>query len=61
MLGKFFGAGLGWAFAGPIGGLIGWWLGSQLENSQQAQFTPPGGRPQTQTGDFAIAVTQGHA
>ena len=57
MLGKIFGAGLGWAFAGPIGGLIGWWLGGQYDGEQPNR---PGGPrfvpPQTRPGDFAIAV-----
>lgn len=57
MLGKIFGAGLGWAFAGPIGGLIGWWLGGQLDGEQQKV---QGGfstvRQQTRPGDFAIAL-----
>ncbi len=52
-----FGAGLGWAFAGPIGGLIGWWLGSQYEgNSGDQAWSPPGLSTQTRPGDFAIAL-----
>lgn len=57
MLGKFFGAGLGWAFAGPIGGLIGWWLGGQLEGQQitgTAAFRQP--TSNTKPGDFAVAL-----
>lgn len=57
MLGKIFGAGLGWAFAGPIGGLLGWWLGGQMDGQNvntQAQFGPTQG--QTRPGDFAIAL-----
>ncbi len=57
MIGRMFGAGLGWAFAGPIGGLIGWWLGGQYEGaqgaSQSGSFRPP---QQTSSSDFAIAL-----
>jgi len=34
MLGRIFGGGLGWALAGPIGGLIGWWLGSRFDEQR---------------------------
>jgi len=57
MLGRIFGAGLGWAFAGPIGGLIGWWLGGQLDSGQghtQSGFSR--GSQQTRPGDFAVAL-----
>ncbi|MBC8192705.1 MAG: molecular chaperone DjiA [Candidatus Marinimicrobia bacterium] len=57
MLGRMFGAGLGWAFAGPIGGLIGWWLGGQVEsNPNMGQRIGPGFSQQTKPGDFAIAM-----
>ena len=39
MLGRIFIGGLGWAFAGPIGGLIGWWIGGQLEGNQTGRGT----------------------
>ncbi len=67
MLGRIFMSGLGWAFAGPIGGLIGWWLGGQLDTNQ----TGTGGKlpfdtkvpgfgtthsTQTRPGDFAVAI-----
>ena len=57
MLGRIFGAGLGWTFGGPIGGLIGWWLGGQYEEDSRPDF--PGIPPQnteTRPGDFAIAI-----
>lgn len=57
MLGRVFGAGLGWAFAGPIGGLIGWWLGGQMDGEQytgQQSFGAPS--QQTRPGDFAVAL-----
>jgi len=66
VLGRIFISGLGWAFAGPIGGLIGWWLGGQLDQSNfgsgfqtgsNGSARPSIGRSaQTRSGDFAIAV-----
>ena len=57
MLGIMFGAGLGWAFAGPIGGLIGWWLGGQVDaNPNMGKSFSPGIPQQTRPGDFAIAM-----
>lgn len=66
VLGRIFISGLGWAFAGPIGGLIGWWLGGQLDQSNLGNGSQTGtngsGRPsvssssRTRPGDFAIAV-----
>ena len=57
MLGRMFGAGLGWAFAGPIGGLIGWWLGGQVDaNPNLGQGSGPRISQQTRPGDFAIAM-----
>ena len=57
MLGRMFGAGLGWAFAGPIGGLIGWWLGGQIDaNPNMGQGSRPRISQQTRPGDFAIAM-----
>ncbi len=57
MFGRMFGAGLGWAFAGPIGGLIGWWLGGQIDGGQtirQGGMTGAAGK--TRPGDFAVAL-----
>ncbi|MBC8377359.1 MAG: molecular chaperone DjiA [FCB group bacterium] len=57
MLGRMFGAGLGWAFAGPIGGLIGWWLGGQVDaNPNMGQGSGPRISQRTRPGDFAIAM-----
>ncbi len=57
MLGRMFGAGLGWAFAGPIGGLIGWWLGGQVDiDTGRPQTGGTRSSPQTRPGDFAIAL-----
>lgn len=61
MLGRVFMGGMGWAFAGPIGGLIGWWLGGQLSQDNGAGGPGAGlrttrSRTATRAGDFAIAV-----
>lgn len=61
MLGRVFMGGLGWAFAGPIGGLIGWWLGGQLSQENGTGGMGVGtkaarSRSTTRSGDFAIAV-----
>lgn len=51
-----FGAGLGWAFAGPIGGLIGWWLGGQYDGQGSGQSTFSTTQTNTRPGDFAVAL-----
>lgn len=56
MLGRMFGAGLGWAFAGPIGGLIGWWLGGQYDGQGSGSAQIGGSGKTTRPGDFAIAL-----
>lgn len=60
LLGRIFIGGLGWALAGPIGGLIGWWLGSRLDDAQEgtgdAYFQRGGRTTQTRSGDFAVAL-----
>ncbi len=49
--GKWIAGGLGWAFGGPIGGLIGYGLGAFVEKSSRGK----GVRDQTTTsGDFAV-------
>lgn len=51
--GKWIGGGLGWAFGGPIGALLGFVFGSVLDNmsvSTQAL------NPQTQHGDFIASL-----
>lgn len=55
--GKWIGGGLGWAFLGPIGGLLGFALGSMLDNSTvttTGQFRRQAG-PTTQ-GDFMTSL-----
>ncbi len=55
--GKWIGGGLGWAFLGPIGGLIGFALGSMLDGSEKSFTTTQGTRPgPTTRGDFASSL-----
>jgi len=35
--GKWIGGGLGWAFLGPLGGILGFVLGSMLDGAQQGE------------------------
>jgi len=55
--GKWIGGGLGWAFMGPIGGLLGFALGSLLDSDRVdlRQGTRPGQGPTTQ-GDFLTSL-----
>ncbi len=52
--GKWIGAGLGWAFAGPIGAVIGLGLGWMFDNTTQS--VTAGTYKQTTTGDFAMSM-----
>ena len=51
---KWIAGGLGWAFFGPIGGLLGFALGSMMDN--QAQQAIPGQQKQTTTGAYAMSL-----
>jgi len=51
--GKWIAGGLGWAFFGPVGGLMGFLIGSMLDNTENAQKERPG---RTTTGDFAVSL-----
>jgi len=54
--GKWIGGGLGWAFGGPIGAIIGYGLGSLIDgkaNGNDIKQIPDG---QTGGGDFAISL-----
>jgi DnaJ like chaperone protein len=59
---KWIGGGLGWTFAGPIGGLIGFALGAMLDNAsgvvenQQAYTQQRGQRTNRQAGDFGMSL-----
>lgn len=52
--GKWIGAGLGWAFAGPIGAAIGLGLGWMFDNTSHSETT--GTYSKTTTGDFAVSL-----
>jgi len=49
---KWLWGGLGWAFLGPIGGIMGYALGALAENSSEVKQDTPG----TQPGDFGAAL-----
>ncbi len=54
--GKWIAGGLGWAFLGPIGGLIGFALGSMVDG-QDGVFNQANARPGTTTqGDFITSL-----
>lgn len=52
--GKWIAGGLGWAFFGPIGGILGFAIGSMLEGSGQMQTEKT--RTQTTTGGYAMSL-----
>ena len=55
---KWLWGGLGWAMLGPIGGIMGFALGSMSENAQgfQSGYRSYRGRIPTQAGDFGAAM-----
>jgi DnaJ like chaperone protein len=50
---KWLGGGLGWAFFGPLGGLLGFTLGSIIDSAQISTQRVAG---QTTVGDFAVSL-----
>lgn len=52
--GKLIGAGLGWAFGGPIGAVIGLGLGWMFDSAKQADIER--GYSTTTTGDFLVSM-----
>lgn len=56
-LGKWIAGGLGWAFFGPIGGIVGFLVGTAFEGKTGAGFNKNSG-PQNQTtrGDFLVSL-----
>ena len=58
--GKWLGGGLGWAFAGPIGGILGFAIGSMFDNAGKTEYqriyqsTDP--RNRTEAGDFSASL-----
>ena len=55
-LGKWIGGGLGWAFGGPIGALIGFAVGSMFDNSSVQVSTNTLGPNRTNEGDFKMSL-----
>jgi DnaJ like chaperone protein len=54
--GKWIGGGLGWAFGGPVGALIGFALGSMLDSSTINVSTSTVGASSTTEGDFKMSL-----
>ncbi len=57
---KWLGAGLGWTFAGPIGGILGFVLGSFVDEFSEGELlnykSEINQRKSTQSGDFEISL-----
>lgn len=51
---KWIAGGLGWAFFGPVGGLVGFLVGAAFDGKTAETFRRPDGR--TTTGDFAMSL-----
>ncbi len=51
--GKWIGGGLGWAFLGPLGGILGFMIGSIYDNATDTKRLQPG---RTTTGDFSVSL-----
>ncbi len=51
--GKWIGGGLGWAFLGPLGGILGFVIGSIYDNTSDVKQLKPG---QTTRGDFTVSL-----
>lgn len=54
--GKWLGAGLGWAFGGPLGAIFGYGLGSLLDGSKKDPNAQQGSRHSTGPADFNRAL-----
>jgi len=54
--GKWIGGGLGWAFGGPIGALIGFAVGSMFDGSHISVSTNTLGSSHTAEGDFKMSL-----
>jgi len=54
--GKWIGGGLGWAFGGPVGALIGFALGSMFDGTSISATTQMLGSSQTTEGDFKMSL-----
>ena len=55
---KWLWGGMGWAMFGPIGGIMGYALGSMAENTQgfHSTYKEYSGSSPTQAGDFGAAM-----
>lgn len=55
---KWVGGGLGWLFGGPLGGLLGFAVGSMFDGPRQNAYTTSyrGQRYNTTAGDFALSL-----
>ncbi len=54
---KWIAGGLGWAFGGPIGGIIGFAVGSMLDGAAETnRLGPKGGQSATSPGDFNMSL-----
>ncbi len=55
---KWIGGGVGWIFGGPIGALLGFAVGSMIDNTTglQEYSDVRGGRPRTTTQDFVVSL-----
>ena len=57
---KWIGGGLGWAFAGPLGGILGYAIGSMFDNANKAEYqrlyADPHAREHTHAGDFSASL-----
>jgi len=57
---KWIGGGLGWAFAGPIGAMLGFAIGSMFDNAGKQEYqriyNSPDARERTETGDFSASL-----
>lgn len=54
--GKWIGGGLGWAFGGPIGALLGYAVGSMFDRSGSVEFGSGVGQQRTGAGDFGVSL-----
>ena len=55
-LGKWIGGGLGWAFGGPVGALIGFALGSMFDGTQISGMATSMSPNRTTEGDFKMSL-----
>jgi len=56
-LGKWIAGGLGWAFFGPVGGIVGFLVGTAFEGQTGSKFKgTPGATKNTTRGDFMVSL-----